>query len=199
MVQQEKQGERHILQLSGKTPKSPLLRKLQIISSITPNTQGLDNSSDSSKEGLCLSLEQKEYWERQIDFGTAEDKNFLGEDLGNFLVVQGAAVTDFTDLGVLDGLAELGSGGVFELGGDDFGFFVEEGQDVVAVGDSSGSQVADQTLVALSGFGIVQGDESIVILSGTLSTVAAGDEGSSQDQTLEEDNSSQEAKGSSGG
>ena len=199
MVQQEKQGERHILQLSGKTPKSPLLRKLQIISSITPNTQGLDNSSDSSKEGLCLSLEQKEYWERQIDFGTAEDKNFLGEDLGNFLVVQGAAVTDFTDLGVLDGLAELGSGGVFELGGDDFGLFVEEGQDVVAVGDSSGGQVADQTLVALSGFGIVQGDESIVILSGTLSTVAAGDEGSSQDQTLEEDNSSQEAKGSSGG
>jgi len=124
---------------------------------------------------------------------------FLGEDLGDFLVVQGAAVTDFTDLGVLDGLAELGSGGVFKLGGDDFGFFVEEGQDVVAVGDSSGSQVADQTLVALSGFGIVQGDESIVILSGTLSTVAAGDEGSSQDQTLEEDNSSQEAKGSSGG
>ena len=151
------------------------------------------------KGWLCLSLEQKEYWERQIDFGTAEDKNFLGEDLGNFLVVQGAAVTDFTDLGVLDGLAELGSGGVFELGGDDFGLFVEEGQEVVAVGDSSGGQVADQTLVALSGFGIVQGDESIVILSGTLSTATAGQEGSSQDQTLEEDNSSQEAKGSSGG
>ena len=151
------------------------------------------------KGWLCLSLEQKEYWERQIDFGTAEDKNFLGEDLGNFLVVQGAAVTDFADLGVLDGLAELGSGGVFELGGDDFGLFIEERQEVVAVGDSSGGQVADQTLVALSGFGIVQGDESIVILSGTLSTATAGQEGSSQDQTLEEDNSSQEAKGSSGG
>ena len=121
----------------------------------------------------------------------------LGEDLGDFLVVQGAAVTDFTDLGVLDGLAELGSGGVFELGGDDFGFFVEERQEVVAVGDSSGGQVADQTLVALSGFSIVQGDESIVVLSGTLST--AGQKGSAQDQSLEEDNSSQEAEGSSRG
>ena len=148
MVQQEKQGERHILQLSGKTPKSPLLRKLQIISSVTPNTQGLINSSDSSLEGLCLSLEQKEYWERQIDFGTAKTKNFLSEELGNFLVVQGAAVTDFANLSVLDGLAELGSGGVFEFGGDDFGLSVEEGQDVVRVGDSSGGQVADQTLVA---------------------------------------------------
>merc|ERR1719471_578811 len=87
-------GERHILQLSGKTPKSPLLRKLQIISSVTPNPQGLVNSSDSSLEGLCLSLEQKEYLERQIDFGTAKTKNFLSEELGNFLVVQGAAVTD---------------------------------------------------------------------------------------------------------
>ena len=146
-----------------------------------------------------MSLEQKEYWERQIDFGTAKTKNFLSEELGNFLVVQGAAVTDFADLGVLDGLAELGSGGVFEFGGDDFGLFVEKGQEVVRVGDSSSCQVADQTLVALSGFSIVQGDESIVILSGTLSTATAGQEGSSQDQTLEEDNSSQEAKGSSGG
>ena len=72
----------------------------------------------------------------------------LGEELGNFLVVQGAAVTDFANLSVLDGLAELGSGGVFKLGGDDFGLSVEEGQDVVRVGDSSGGQVADQTLVA---------------------------------------------------
>jgi hypothetical protein len=90
----------------------------------------------------------------------------LGEELGNFLVVQGAAVTDFANLSVLDGLAELGSGGVLEFGGDDFGLFIEEGQDVVRVGDSSGGQVADQSLVALSGFGIVQGDESIVLLKG---------------------------------
>ena len=144
-----------------------------------------------------MSLEQKEYWERQIDFGTAKTKNFLSEELGNFLVVQGAAVTDFANLSVLHGLAELGSGGVFEFGGDDFSLFVEEGQEVVRVGDSSGGQVADQSLVALSGFSIVQGNESIVVLSGTLST--AGQKGSAQDQSLEEDNSSQEAKGSSRG
>ena len=122
---------------------------------------------------------------------------FLVEELGDINVAQGAAVTDFADLSVLDDLAELGSAGVFEFGGGDVGFLVEERQDFVIVGDSTSSQVADQTLVALSGFGVVQGNESIVILSGTLST--AGQESGSQNKTLEEDNTSQEAEGSSGG
>ena len=123
--------------------------------------------------------------------------NFLVEDLGDFNVAQGAAVTDFADLSVLDDLSELGSSGVFEFGGGDIGFFVEEGQDFVVVGDGTGSQVTDQTAVALSGFGIVQGDEGIVVLSGPLATTAQ--ESGSQNKTLEEDNTSQEAEGSSGG
>jgi len=125
--------------------------------------------------------------------------NFLVEDLGDFNVAQRAAVTDFTDLSVLDGLSELGSGGVFELGGSDIGLLTEERQDFVVVGDGTGSQVTDQTAIALSGFGIVQGDEGQVVLSGPLSTTtttAAQDSGS-QNETLEEDNSSQEAEGSS--
>jgi hypothetical protein len=123
--------------------------------------------------------------------------NFLVEDLGDFNVAQGAAVTDFTDLSVLDDLSELGSAGVFELGGGDIGLLVEERHDLVVVGDGTGSQVTDQTLVALSGFGIVQGDEGIVVLSRPLSTTAQ--ESGSQNETLEEDNTSQEAEGSSRG
>jgi len=127
--------------------------------------------------------------------------NFLIEDLGNFNVAQRAAVTDFTDLSVLDGLSELGSGGVFELGGSDIGLLTEERQDFVIVGDGTGSQVTDQTAIALSGFGIVQGDEGQVVFSRPLSTTtttAAQDSGS-QNETLEEDNTSQEAEGSSRG
>jgi len=127
--------------------------------------------------------------------------NFLVEDLGNFNVAQRAAVTDFTDLSVLDGLSQLGSGGVFELGGSDIGLLTEERQDFVIVGDGTGSQVTDQTAIALSRFGIVQGDEGQVVLSGPLSatTTTAAQDSSSQNETLEEDDTSQEAEGSSRG
>jgi len=123
--------------------------------------------------------------------------NFLVEDFGDFNVAQGAAVTDFADLGILDGLSELGSGSVFEFGAGDVGLLVEKRHNVILIGDSSGSQITDQTTVALSGLGVVQSDESIVVLGRSLST--AGQESGTQNKTLEEDDTAQKAERGSGG
>jgi len=123
--------------------------------------------------------------------------DILVEDLGDVDVAQGATVTDLADLSVLDGLAELGSAGVLELGGGDVGLLVEQGQDLVVVGDGAGGQVADEPAVALGGLGVVQGDEGVVVLGGPLS--ASGQESGSQNEAFEEDDASQEAEGGRGG
>jgi len=70
------------------------------------------------------------------------------------LAVQWAGVTDFAQTGILDQFADLGSSGVFKFGGDRGDFSVEKGQDFVLVRDGTSSHVADETSVALSGFGI---------------------------------------------
>jgi len=68
---------------------------------------------------------------KKIDIAVEKNRQrkkmyFLVEELGDFLGVQRAAVTEFADTRVLDDLSDLGSGGVFKLGGDDFGIFVEK-------------------------------------------------------------------------
>jgi len=114
------------------------------------------------------------------------------------LGVQWAGVTDFAQSRVLDNLANLGSGDIFEFGGDRGDFAVEKGQDFVLVGDGTSSHVTDETSVALSGFRVGQDSEGsiLVTFSGPLSS--AGSDGS-QKETLEEDNSSKESKGGNAG
>ena len=77
--------------------------------------------------------------------------------------VQWTGVTDFAQSRVLDNLANLGSGDIFEFGGDRGDFAVEKGQDFVLVRDGTSSHVADETSVALSGFGIGQNSESSIV------------------------------------
>jgi len=115
---------------------------------------------------------------------------FLGEDFANFHAVQGAAVTDLAVLSILNDLANPGGGGVFKLGGDRGDIFNKEAQDVILVSDDTGGQVADQTVVALGGFGSGKDSKSsiIVLFDGTTSTTSRR----SQDQSLEEDNTAQE-------
>ena len=139
-----------------------------------------------------MSLEQKEYWERQIDFGTAKTKNFLSEELGNFLVVQGAAVTDFASSSILDNLADLSSSDIFKFGGDRGGFIVEQAEDFIVVRDGTSSQVTDKTMVALSRFGVVQNSKNS--LSIVFSRTFALANKLTNKKTLEDGNTSEEAK-----
>jgi hypothetical protein len=133
--------------------------------------------------------------------------NFLGEELLDVIGAQGAAITDLAQLGVLDHLADLGGGGELELGRLDGDIVIEEGQDdiILTPGLGSGGQVADQTAVALSGFrGQQNGEGGISLILGWTTSTTAGPtalgrkDGSSQNETLEEDDSSQETKGGSG-
>jgi len=86
------------------------------------------------------------------------------KELGNFLAAQWAAVTDFAQTGVLDHFSNLGSIDIFKFGGGRGDFGVEKGQDFVLVGDGTSSHVADETSVALSGFGEVQDFESSIFV-----------------------------------
>jgi hypothetical protein len=125
-------------------------------------------------------------------------KYSLVEELGNFLAVQGATVTDFAQAGVLDHLANLGSSGVVEFGGDRGDLSVEKGQDFVLVGDGTSSHVADETSVALSGFRVAQDSESSILVVFSRSLSSTGCNGS-KEKAFEEDNTSEETKGSNTG
>jgi hypothetical protein len=118
----------------------------------------------------------------------------LSKDLCNFKGVQWAAITDFALGSVLDNLANLGSGDIFEFGGDRGDLIVEQSQDFVIVSNGTGSHVADETTVALSRFGIGQNSESsiIAVFSRTLGT---GSESSNKD-AFEDGNTTKDAKGS---
>jgi hypothetical protein len=122
-----------------------------------------------------------------------ELRYFLVEELGNFLGVQWAAVTDFAQSRVLDNLANLGSSDIFKFGGDREDFAVEKGQDFVLVGDGTSSHVTDETSVALSGFRVGQDSECGILVTFSRPLSSAGSNGS-QKETLEEDNSSKESK-----
>jgi hypothetical protein len=118
----------------------------------------------------------------------------LSKDLCNFKGVQWAAITDFALGSVLDDLANLGSGDIFEFGGDRGDLIVEQSQDFIIVSNGTSSHVADETTVALSRFGIGQNSESgvIAVFSRTLGT---GSESSNKD-AFEDGNTSEDSKGS---
>jgi len=128
---------------------------------------------------------------------------YLGKELLDLLGVQGAAVSDLAQVGVLDQFSDLGSGGVLELGGQGGYLLVEKGQELVVVGDGTGGQVADETAVTLGGLGVGQDGESSIgfsLFDITAMTFAAsgGQESGSKDEALEEDGTSQETEGGGG-
>ena len=124
----------------------------------------------------------------------------LVEELANLNSAQGAAVSDLAHLGRLGDFADLGSGDEIEFGGHGAGLVGEKAEDFVIIGDSSGSQVTDQSAVALGGF---RGGEdsvgSIGVFGGTTATARSGDKGSAEDEALEKDNAAQEAERGYGG
>ena len=132
-----------------------------------------------------------------------ERKGKLSKELADLSSVQGTAVPDLAQVGVLDQLADLGGGGVLELGGQGADLGLEEGQELVIVGDSPGGQVADQTTVALGGLGVGQDSESslgFAVLGVTASSPAAtgSQKGGPEDEALEEDSASQKTEGGRG-
>ena len=112
--------------------------------------------------------------------------------------VQWAGVTDFAQSRVLDNLANLGSGDIFEFGGDGGDFAVEKGQDFVLVGDGTSSHVTDETSVALSGFSIGQDSVSSIFFTFGVSRPLATGKNGAENETLEEGNTSKKAKGGYG-
>ena len=122
----------------------------------------------------------------------------LSKKLSDVLGGQGAAVSDLAQLGVLDHLADLGGGGEVKLGGNGGNLGVEKGQDLVGVGDGTGSHVADQPAVALGGFGVGQDGEGGVLAAFGVTAASAGD-GGAEDESLEEGHASQEGEGGGGG
>jgi len=79
------------------------------------------------------------------------------------LAAQWAAVTDFTQTGILDQFANLGSSDVFEFWGDGGDFIGEKGQDFFFVGDGTSSHVTDETTVAMSRFSVGQDSKSSIL------------------------------------
>jgi len=79
------------------------------------------------------------------------------------LGAQWTAITDFAQTGIFDCLANLGSRDIVKFSGDRGDFTGKERQDFVLVRDGTSSHVADETSVALSGFGIGQNSESSIV------------------------------------
>ena len=113
---------------------------------------------------------------------------FLSKNLCDFNSGQGAAITDFTSSGIPDHFTNLGGRDIFKFVGDWGSFIVEQSQDFVVVRDGTSSQVTDKTMVALSGFGVVQNSKNslVIAFSRTLGTA----DKLTNEETFEDSNTS---------
>lgn len=75
---------------------------------------------------------------------------------------QWAAISDFAKMRTFDDFANLSGSGEFKLGADRANFALEKGDDLIFVLDGTSGQVANQSFVALSRFGVSQDGKSSI-------------------------------------
>ena len=83
-----------------------------------------------------------------------------------------AAISDFASLSTFDNFANFSGSGKFKFGADGANVAIEKGDNLIFVLDGTSGKVANQSFVALSGFGVGQDGKSsfIVFFGGSLST-----------------------------